>query len=163
MTGVQADRQLFKFFKNGGSADLNVDGSVTPVEFTVQSTNGKDWLVREIVVHMQDGGMTPTEFGGLGAALTNGLLIEVRNKTTDAVILDITGGHPIEDNGEFAHLMSTSSGLIIAAAGDDDFHAVIDFHDGMIVASGEKVVVTVQDDLQALTEFHMILHGNQLP
>jgi hypothetical protein len=160
--GVHADKLFFKFLRNGGSEEMNVNGSVTPAAFEFSAT-GKTHLITHLVVHIQDGGITPTEFAGLGSALSNGLLISVYDTDGTTELLDITDGHPITDNGEFAHLQSEAPVITVPAAGDDDLHAVIDFEGGLLLDPGQSVRVTVRDDLTAVTEFHMLAHGRKLP
>jgi len=68
-------------FKNGGSSDMRVNGSVTPVVFSIDATSLKVILVKRVVFIMistqastiaGEGAM----FGGMGAAITNGLEFE---------------------------------------------------------------------------------------
>ena len=58
--------------KNGGSADATVDGSTTPVIFSLGPPAGQKWYVLEFGVVIQDGGNNnPDRYGAL-SELTNG-------------------------------------------------------------------------------------------
>lgn len=63
-------------FENGGSNDMAVNGSVTPVVFELAPLPGENWFVERITVIMRDSGNLGLGDFGSGAALTNGLLIE---------------------------------------------------------------------------------------
>lgn len=59
--------------KNGGSPELNVDGSVTPATFTVGPPAGQSWYIFEFGISIQDSGSSDTDKYGALAALANGV------------------------------------------------------------------------------------------
>ena len=97
------ERFLFKFFReSGGSAEMNVDGSVTPVNFdvvhphTATKPERDAVFINRINCLIVDGNLRPSFFGGI-AALTNGVTIDVLDAQLNS-ILDITAGEPIKTN-----------------------------------------------------------------
>jgi len=81
---------------------MNIDGSVTPVLFEFRPGPTEIFIVEYISLLVIDPGtFLATEFGSLGIALTNGLLVrgqqdgaphEITNLTTNADILQCFGG-----------------------------------------------------------------------
>lgn len=72
---------------NGTAQSMNVNGSVTPQDFSFTSAVGETWYLEEISLFMDDSGSnSPDEFGNLAqflvgtGALPNGLLIQIKSK-----------------------------------------------------------------------------------
>lgn len=62
-----------------GSSDLLVNGSVTPVVFTVAPPVGEIWFIQTVTWLFDDSGTTNlTDFGAINGGLTNGVLLEER-------------------------------------------------------------------------------------
>ena len=81
---------------NGGSDELNVDGSVTPVDFTSEPPTNKNMIVYRLLLVMEDNSMSWPKFAGR-TALTNGVVIYV---TEDGVERNIVTD-PIKTNRDF--------------------------------------------------------------
>ncbi len=89
--------QDLRFRETGGSKLMSVDGSSTPVDFTLGPSAGELWIVDYLTLLMVDpGDMNPQVFGGFVAALSTGL----------QVIESINGSEnictTIEDNADLA-------------------------------------------------------------
>lgn len=72
-----------RFREPGGSKEMSVDGSGTPVDFVMQPPPGELWIVEYITFLLIDpGNMIAGNFGALGAPLTTGVqLLEVINSS----------------------------------------------------------------------------------
>jgi len=80
----------------GGSDEMNVDGGLTPVNFTAAPPANKNIIVYRLMLVMEDASMSWKKFAGI-AALANGLVIKV---TEDGVERTITTD-PIKTNRDF--------------------------------------------------------------
>ncbi len=63
---------------NGGSPDMTVDGSVTPVVFERTFITSEIVFLEKLVLEIRDSGGSGLGDFGSGSALTNGLLIEIQ-------------------------------------------------------------------------------------
>jgi hypothetical protein len=112
----QPSQVYFELFRNSSlSADMNVDGSVTPVVFEVVAT--QRIYVQRVNFEIVDGSITPTKFAGL-TALTNGVLVRIVD-SDDNVLKDFLDGETIKQNSDWS-LLAGSDVPITAAAGDDE-------------------------------------------
>jgi hypothetical protein len=72
---------------NGSSAEMNINGSSTPVNFDWNPGSGETWYLESISLFIADVGLSSsTNFGGL-ATLTNGLELRVRSGGTEYLVL----------------------------------------------------------------------------
>lgn len=145
--------------------DMNVDGSVTPVVYSVLPFSLQKGDMVRIIVELRDTvGMDFETFGGI-AALTNGVVVRVNN-----------------GDGTFRNLYNfKSNGDIIQQAFDHDFatnigggtrgftsritwggqskHGVVVRLDGSL---SEALEIVIQDDLTGLTRMHWNAQGHEL-
>jgi hypothetical protein len=63
---------------NGSSDAMNVNGSVTPVNFSFAPASGETWYVRSISLYIEDAVGNSTGFGSI-SSLTNGLILQVQS------------------------------------------------------------------------------------
>lgn len=142
---------LQQFVENStGGIDLNVNGSITPVEFTVEADAYRSIQVNELRVALtcqdiiMDGGSfcsSPT--------LTNGVSIEVVSGDETFVVFNI------RQNEDWL-FFNSPAGLTLNNTGPKDLmSAGFYFGKSMILnsGSGDKVRVTIRDNLT----------GNQMP
>lgn len=170
LNAAHGSELLSKFFRAvlapGTSIDMAINGAVTPVEFRLGPVAGSDttWELDDLNFVIVDNGITPTEFGGLGVALANGIKLEFINEA--GVVHDFTDGHNILKNDDFG-FMSGFDNIITAAAGDDEFRVHWDLHETfghrllLNGATGEHLLITIQDDLTGITEMEVMAHGLQ--
>lgn len=144
------------------SADMNVNGSVTPVVFTCKPPINVRWDINILSVNMLDDVvMDDAKFGGI-TALTNGVVF----RTVDG---DIEHIFTALDNGCFRRHCDTDNPYSDKApSGVFGFNAKRRFNsqtgDGVsrrlgTGASGEFQVV-IQDDLTGLQRFWAVLRGH---
>jgi len=130
----------------GGSEDLIVNGSVTPVEFTFGADPDDDTFLRELRVIMTCGGIGfDGDSFGKGAALANGLLVEVT--VNDGAFYDLINVQINEDMLRFA----TSQGINLFSefsAATDVLVASYQFsgREKLVAGSADEVKITVRDN-----------------
>ena len=158
-------------FLNGGSPDMRVDGSTTPVVFTFPCDASKDSFINEIRLF---GGCNGIKFGQhlcKNATLTNGVKIDIRS---DAQALTL----PLMKNTEdYKNKMAFGPGgpgghfRIDVQAGADQFVAGFHFGTPAIVRKcgtlptpNDFITITIQDNLVGpsggnLNEFSGLVQG----
>ena len=154
---------IFSYFRNGESADMNVDGSSTAVSFRhscaqVADNVGKKQAIERINFSLQDASIRLNRFGGI-AALTNGLIIQAVDEFGS--ITDFTDDVPITTLGEFSNLAGIDS-VAIAASGDDNWACrwtISKSGSPLYLKEGEYIEILVQDDLSDLTSFRAMAQG----
>lgn len=151
----------FENLKDGSTIAMNVNGATTPKEYIF--TADQYILVKQIAVVLADNAASDwNKFGGI-TALTNGLKIEtVIGETTTQIAL-------IKNNAQLANFFydnqfgSTSLGLLSTLIGfggsENNFIGRMEFVDhessGILLGAGDKIKVTVQDNLAGLVELSM--------
>ena len=165
-----------EYFTNSGSNDMRVDGSSTPVEFTVEAKSDRDIWVKLVSPFISDPGARLDEFGNL-PALTNGLDFKFKNDNLGEVIIQ----EEIQRNLDFFRFCHSTPGLgdgekaflldISGGGGSDSYAPVMDFSftHGLIYGlrlskgSRDKLTFTVNDDLSTgITTFNIKAFGLQI-
>lgn len=146
--------------RSGGSADMDVNGSVTPVEFIAGPGTGKKWFVARIIIIMEDVGMNWSKFGGL-ATLTNGVELEY---DSFGVVLDLLDGETLNKNKDFIEYCYDAT---IEASSTDILKARWSFSASgtflvMGNTDGDLFTVRVNDNLTGLSYFHIVLQGYEV-
>lgn len=137
---------VLEFCKNGGSENLLVDGSVTPVNFDIgPTTTDEVWSLREILLTFaaDDFSFDGDSFGPI-SKMTNGLDIEiVKNSVTTSVFM-------VYQNEDFLRVPGRTP-LVNNTGPKDILGAAIAFQ-GLVLeqATGDVVRVKVQDDLTSV-------------
>lgn len=148
---------------SAGSSNLNIDGSVTSVDFTIESEPGVAKWITGFDVLFEDGqlDMSTTEFrrfGDAAATLTNGILIfaEQSGVTTNIAV------DPIQVMGDFFNYADSYINLINAVAANTDFLRWSFMLDKPIVipaSTTDRFVVRIRDNLTAVNSFKVIARG----
>ena len=148
------------------SSNLAVDGSVTPVEFSVSPVNlsdGVEWDITRIIgtiisaTSMDDG-----RFGGIAGGLPNGLVV----RYTDGVTKNI---FTVKTNGDLATQMYDVAYSDKAPAGEYGLRFRRTFagqsKSGVAIrlkaSLGDALTIIVQDDLSSLVDFSVVVHGHR--
>lgn len=131
---------------NGVSQEMNVNGAVTPVEFTSSFVEDKIFL-KEIGFFILDNGTTtPSEFGNI-TALSNGLKIEIKSQG------NIYQFQNLKDNMDIVNTFTTNPILPGTASGflnNNDLYSGSFIFDIPIVLSSstnDYIKFIVRDDL----------------
>jgi len=138
----------------GGSADMTVDGSSTPVSFFIRPDVDKDTFFSEIRFRGQGNGIQLTNYLSKNMPLTNGVLIKIRSDNT---ILTLP---LIKTTSDFKFKFAFGEGRgfqLFDGAGTDDMLAAFTFSftfplrkTGTFGAGNDDFIeVVIQDALQA--------------
>jgi hypothetical protein len=154
---------LFKLLRtSGGSFDMAVNGAVTPVTFRVTATNGSAEVTRINFV-LTDGAIRYGQFGGLGAALTNGITVKAHD-VDGSVLFDYLDDEAIKTNEQVGWLSGVDN-LAQPAAGDDSFPVRWTIERSgkkTLLTEGQYIEVTIADDLRGLSSFSAMAQGENL-
>jgi hypothetical protein len=141
---------------------MAVDGSSVAKVFKFRATQGRRCDIYRMIVSISDGAnWSADEFGNLGSALSNGILIQVLDVTDDSEVLDLCDGLPITLNVDWAKYCYDTS-LDEFSAGTDYMKVRWTFErSGAALTMTDKMyfAMTIQDDLTGLDSFHAMLQG----
>jgi hypothetical protein len=137
---------VLDFVKNGGSEDMRVDGSVTPVGFELGPTVPNEvWSLREVLLTFtaDDFNFDGLSFGP-NPKLTNGIAVQVLK---DSVLTDV---FDVKQNEDFLRLPGRTP-LVNNTGPKDVLGAAIAFQ-GLVLnqADGDLIRVTINDDLTSV-------------
>lgn len=144
---------------SGGSSDMNVDGSVTAVEFSISPDTDSDWLIDELYFSAQDGSVKASKFFGTGVILSNGVLLEVKAN-------NIITTRTFTTTHEFLEWASAGAWSERSDAGGDSLKA--SYTGGILlrksgtfgpVANDDYIKATVQDDITSVVQFRSEARG----
>lgn len=149
------------FAKNGGSPDLLVDGSVTPVKFSYAADATYDISVQEIHFTLVSNSVTfgSDYFGATSGPLTNGLLVQaVVNGGTTVNLYNMV------QNESFVNFASPGGFTWIVSSKDLMSSAYV-VGGGLVLKAGtsDEISVTVRDDIDSCgVYFRCYVKGNLL-
>lgn len=173
--GVKQNVRPFRQFMTidgtpGGSSDMLVDGSVTPVEFFVEAPQIADLYIIRLSFIVVDQNMTLNQFGNIGA-LANGVRLFYTDELGEVDIAEA-----LLTNFDFVRLCSGSpsfgDGTTAFIANNVDFISegiipVLDLKDtfgfrwGLELRNGstQKIVLTINDDITGIDAMNVIVYG----
>lgn len=164
---ISADNSIYQLLTvngNGtGTGSQNVNGSSTPVLFYIQPESNEIATLRRMNVEGIDGNFNnASQYGALGAALTNGIKVYV-DVNGGALIKDYTKDITIKRNHDWA-LLAGVDNPVITGAGSDALIIRWTFAlgGGDIVLDGsknERLVIEIQDNLTGLTDQLAFVQG----
>ena len=141
---------------NGSSKDMIVDGSTTTVNFDFTPGAGETWYVQDIIFMMviDTNNAGPNDFEE-GAALTNGIEVEVKSKGNVYTIANM------KDNAEviatFHDNFSLSSDVFVHQSA---FHGSIHFENNkeMVIqnSTSDYVRIKIQDNLTTYSDLEAL-------
>ena len=167
----------------GGNIDMKVDGSVVPIEFTIESEDNYDIYITAVSFLISaDNASTLAEFGSLGTTLTNGCDFFAY---IDGVEYPI--GVELKSNFDFVRMCKFEPAFgtgpdafridgVTATAGSDSFSPVLkmtsfgydkDNSVGLRIKAGtnNRLVLRINDNLNIadteLQKFNVIVYGNK--
>jgi len=155
------------FFEDStGSSDLNVDGSVTPVEFTISAVSGATrWVTGvRLLFNGTNLEMDTNDFRRFGTATAGGSPL-----TNGVEFFVVQGGlitnffvNPIVYMGDFFDFADGYLNLTNSVGSQEDFLSFdFDFDVPVVLTpnSTNRVVLKVQDDLTSIDLFKAIARG----
>ena len=164
-----ANLRLFRgFLENGGSADANVDGSTTSVDFTIESSLNRNLWVTSVRFLFEDRSleMNTNDFRRFGTAtaantaLTNGLLFQAEQGGESVNLF----ADPVVYMGDFFTYADEYLNLINSVGTQEDFLSFdLDFEKPVVLAEGgsDSLRLVIQDDLTAIDKFQVLVRGYQ--
>lgn len=146
---------FYRTFTNNGSKFLNVDGSVTPIRFTLEGLVEDNFILNRIdYIISTDSAIDISSFGNV-ATLTNG------------VLFNIDGQQVFKTNGDM--LMFGTDNSIHSAKVEGVTTSIINgswdlsqaFQNG-VICKKEDLYIEIRDDLSSLSLFEISASGIKL-
>lgn len=144
-----------------GTKDAAVNGSSTAVTYKYQPPNGVIAVIARMLVHYGDTLAPSADDYGNITALTNGLLVQVRNVVDDSVVTDLLDGEPIKKNSDWSRFCY-DLGLDDFGAGDNFLKVRWTFSKSgqpLEIHDAQYLCAVIQDDLTGLVEHHFMIQG----
>ena len=164
---------LREYFTNNGSKDMDVDGSVTPIDFSIDANAERQVSVKSMFVSIVDAGASLSEFGNL-PALTNGVEFIWQSQDFGEIVIAselksnfdfvaFAGGNPSFGNGATAFIAPNVIGNEEAIISFIDFQKLFGFEFGIPLRKGTKdrLLFRINDNVSGVTSFTAIGYGNQ--
>lgn len=156
-----ASRIISRFLSTDGTATGTKDMSTTADEYYIIDANSTLEIHRMIVSYQDGTGGLGNEYGNLNAALSSGILVQVRGRDGSTVKLDLLDGTPVKENADWARYCYDFN--IFAFSGADDiFVARWTFAksgEPLILEPGQRLSMIIQDDLTNLTNHYALVQG----
>lgn len=133
------------YCKNGGSGNLRVNGSVTPVEFAFEADPSADIALHELALMLStDNFQVRGDKFADEAALTNGILVQV-------VVGGVTSTLATLKISEHLAELASPGGFQVVSLAKDLVVSALRFGGKVVLQAGtaDKVKVTVRDNLTA--------------
>lgn len=139
---------------NAGSKPMNVNGSVTPVNFDYSPASGQTRYVDAIGILISDTSSPDFgEFGSLGSALTNGIQLKIRTNGTEYTMANIQDNTDISFHfsGQFDGFTATN----LSWLNEVDFYlGFMTFRNALTLknSTSDYIRFTVRDNLTAIDQ-----------
>lgn len=156
-----ASRIISRFLSTDGTATGTKDMSTTADEYYIVDSDSTLEIARMIVSYQDAGGGNVSEYGNIGAALTSGILVQVRGRDGSTVRKDLLDGETIQTNGDWARFCYDANRLDWGA-GEDYFVVRWTFSksgEPLILEPGQRLSMVIQDDLSLLTNHYALVQG----
>jgi len=156
---INTDLYLKDLLKNGASAAMNINGSVTPQTFQLLADASNDSYIEEVILRMEDSKINYKDFGAI-STLANGFDLKIDQGGVTKTIIDKA---------------KTTYDLFAKAVGDFDIVAGFDSSNNeailihvplnkALLAAGtsDKIYAVVNDDLTGLLKFEgTVVYGRE--
>jgi hypothetical protein len=153
---------FFLHAQNNGSIDLNVNGSGTPVEFTINAEANFDLICEGLSFEIFASGIKVDKFLSLNQPLSNGIIVEV--KSFDQVFQFL----PIQTTQEFDSHFAWGSGRsfdLIFASGNDSLVTRYGQENPFVIkkqgtyTNDDYIKVIIQDNLSQVNAIKFLAVG----
>lgn len=156
-----ASRIFSRFLSTDGTTSGTKDMSTTADEYYITDATATLEIHRMIVSYQDEGGGTVQEYGNLNAALSTGILVQVRGRDGSTVKLDLLDGDTVTQNADWARYCYDAQRLDWGA-GLDLFVVRWTFAkagEALILEPGQRLSMVIQDDLTNLTNHFALVQG----
>jgi hypothetical protein len=162
-------RQLREPFVNGGGAEMNVNGSVAPVEYVVEAEEGFTKWITGVRFLLKDKNMeiNTNDFRRFGdAAIAPGLTNGVEFWANQGGTITPFFISPVKKIGGFLDYADDFTNLVNAISSQDDFLSFDFYFDAaapvvLPAGSTDRLVIKINDDLTTVESFRAIARGYQ--
>lgn len=162
-TASSVDKQFQQFALNGSSSSMVVDGSVTPVTFTIPADPTLETVILGLRFFGQDNGIKNGQFLGINSSLTNGISLSIKSNDQSASLIATN----IKNTEDFKHLFvsSASNWDLDIQSGRDDFTAIRELSNPIILkpqgtfGTDDFVSVTINDNLTSIISLEFLVEG----
>jgi len=133
----------------------------TPFRFYREAQTGEILRITRLLVHYEDATVwSAAEYGNLGAALTVGITVHTEDASGNTII-NLTDDAPVKTNSDWGKFCYDTN-YVAFGAGNDFLQARWTFSKSgmpLRLKEGEKLVVTVHDDLDGLDAHSFVAQG----
>lgn len=139
-----------------GNIHMNINGSITPVEFKITCPPKTIYRIHRVIVQIQDSGTFDANSYGNKLELTNGVQILTHRPTRVVPYSDITAQLPIRTNAKWG-AYSYDTTLLSYGTGDSVLsirYTVTKDGAHMQLGPGESLILRVNDDLTGLVDHY---------
>ena len=147
---LQVGERYFEFFKNGGSDNLLVNGSVTPVVFTIPLDATKAINISEIRIFGGGNGIKYGKFLSQNSMLTNGVLVEFKAQNIPNALPALKA---TEDFKNIFTRPDANNFRVDIQSGEDQFISILRFDVPLILkptgtySPDDFIKITIRDNL----------------
>lgn len=154
--------RIVEFAQNGGSSDLTVNGSVTPVDFVINASPDKERFFTSLRFEALGNGIQFTKFLSQNTSLSNGVEVTIRSNNSEITFPAILATE------DFASYWSRgpSDFDVFDVSGTDYFRATLNFEAPFQLfkqgtfATDDFIRVRIQDNLgSGISRFQFIGFG----
>lgn len=166
LTGVDQKNFWRQLFCSLGTGLGTTDMSAAAAKYYIYPPDGDTYIVEKIKIVVEDGGNFPNdEFGGLGAALANGIIFKIvqGNTTAQDTFSDMLGGLTLKQNSDFVMLGEVTysidvTGLSVLVC-EIDFTKEFGFPIYLNGNDDFGLMFQTQDDMSGLTRMYVLASG----
>lgn len=161
LVSADPDELLYTCLVNSGNFDMNIEASgvgTGGVEFTYECPNNQITYITRVNFAMLDGGIGISDFAGITNGLASGLIVDVLD-SDDAVLVDYLDGATIKQNIDFGLLAGVDIGISPGTDGLLVRWSLFRCGAQLKLTEGQKLRITVQDDLSSLEKFNAMIQG----
>ena len=161
---VDISRSIYRYLSSDGTATGTKDMATTADDYFFQNVQRYTAITRLIVSYQDGSGGTDAEYGNLNAALSNGITVHV-DSAADVELLDLTDGVPITFNAGWGALCFDYAVKNQGSAANDLWVIRWTFERSgrpLLLKPGEKLVMSIQDDLTNLVNHYAMAQGYYL-
>jgi hypothetical protein len=153
---------FFQHALNGGSDDMNVDGSVTPVVFEIPADATRDIVVEALAFESFANGIKIDKFLSINSPLTNGITIEIKSEDTVFSFLSIQNTNEFDSHFSFG---PGRSYRLTFASGNDAMVARFAPQSPFVLmksgsyATDDYIRVSINDDISSINKLSFLAFG----
>ena len=162
---IPADYPYLFLRESGNTINMNINGSPTPIPFEIEVPSARQYHLWSLSLIILASNVAPLRFGGISGGLANGLLIQAIDDDGSTVLRDFLDGETIKTNTDFSIFAGENVETDTDGVGTDAVRVLWNLKDSggpLRLIEGQRLRVTVQDNLLALTKFVALARMNEI-